>query len=650
MMRHKLREKLKEFKNTMSFSKRLFASFFAVMIPLLVVISVFFYIFMNKSSKDSTANMMLQVLEQTKGRVEYIFSETEYLSRNIIYDEDVQKMLKEAADGNAYPEEQDVKYFINSFIVNREYMDSVVLLSHDNTVFSTEKATTSVSSMENMKKKWWFSYLDALDQPFQWFTSAKDEQKQEKYPKSMMLTRIIRSTDDYKTPLGRMMIYLNEAYVEDIWSDIQWGKTLNVWVLDENQEILCQNVQDKDYFECLRSVYDSENFDRNKKIYSEVIKYEGKSYVAGAEKFDNHQWSIIMIVPLAEVAQNRSMIYFQICIMVLMTLLIIVIAGFVISRNVSRPVECISEIMDSYHDHRDEEADYDKSHWQKVIRTFEMRNDEIGKIYRSYEQMVQRVDYMIKEMYIKDLEKKDAELALMQSQINPHFLYNTLDSINWLAMVNGQDEISEMVTALSDTFRLSLRRSNSPYIKISQEMEYIDSYMVLQKIRFEDRLQYVSVVSDDARELYMLRFVLQPIIENAIKHGISSREQGGKIEISFEIDGDRLIVDIVNDGAEIDIQQMENILSFDTDTDTFLNFKQQGYGLQNINRRIKIVHGVSYGVRYFVIDGEKTLCRVTLPVIEKDVEAKDYTNKYAGGQGDEVSVNDEARIGDNDEN
>jgi len=582
--------------------------------------------------------MMLQTLERTKSQVEYVFSETEYLSRNIIYDDDVQKMLKEAAAGNAYPEEEAVKYFINSFVVNREYMDSVVILGSEDTLFSTEKATTDISSMENIEKKWWFSSLNAESALFQWFTSARDGQPDSDHPKSLMLTRIIRSTDDYKTPLGRMMIYINDEYMENIWSGIQWGRTLNVWVFDEKEQIICRNSRDKDYLECLSQIPESRS---QEKIYSHVIRYKGRNYVVGVEKLDNHQWTMVMAVPLYEVDENQKMIPIQICVMVVMSLAMMFCAVFVVSKNVSRPVECISEIMDSYHDHRSDkcrddsenDGDAEKIRWQKIIETFDARNDEIGKIYRSYEQMVDRVDHMIKEIYLKDLEKKDAELALMQSQINPHFLYNTLDSINWLAMVNEQDEISEMVTALSDTFRLSLRRSNSPYIKISQEMEYIDSYMILQKIRFGDKLKYVSFVSEDIGNLYMLRFVLQPIVENAIKHGIRSIEEGGSIEICFELHEDMMLVDVINDGSDIDLAQMDKILAFDMEADTFLNFMQKGYGLQNINRRIKIVHGGQYGLQFDVLEQTRTRCRVTLPVIEKDVEPDEYTNKYASDRG-----------------
>lgn len=620
-MQNHMRDSYIDLKNAMSFATRLFVSFFAVTIPLMLLISAFLYVFLGRNARESTAKMMLQTLERTKSQVEYIFSETEYLSRNIIYDEDVQQMLKEAAAGNRYPKEEGVKYFINSFIVNREYMDSVVLLGNEATLFSTEKATTEISSMEQIREKWWFEKLDEESSPFQWFTCARSSEPDASALQALMLTRIIRSTDDYKTPLGRMMIYINEDYLNNIWNGIQWGQTTNVWVLDEQGQILCQNDGAKDYSASILPL--SEDFTAEK-IESRIIRTGGRRYVIGSERFDHHPWRMVMAVPLSEVDENQQMIPIQIGVMVISFLSLMLCAVFVISRNISRPVECISEIMDSYHDHRSRKTPGNQKQLARMVKAFEQRNDEVGRIYRSYEKMVQRVDHMINEIYLKDLEKKDAELALMQSQINPHFLYNTLDSINWLAMVNEQDEISEMVTALSDTFRLSLRRSNSPYVKIGQELEYLDSYMVLQKIRFGEKLTYSSSASPDITKLYMLRFVLQPIVENAIKHGLAVRENGGRIELRFWLEEDCLQIDVINDGAEIDLAQMELILAFDLETDAFLNFAQKGYGLQNINRRIKIVHGSDYGLQYQILAEAKTCCRITLPIIERDVEEDAY--------------------------
>ncbi|MEI3340658.1 MAG: histidine kinase [Eubacterium sp.] len=186
---------------------------------------------------------------------------------------------------------------------------------------------------------------------------------------------------------------------------------------------------------------------------------------------------------------------------------------------------------------------------------------------------------LIKEIYVKNLEKKDAELALLQSQINPHFLYNTLDSINWMALANDQDEISEMITALSDTFRLSLMKNNSSFVEIDQEIQYIRSYLILQKFRYGERLQYSFDLPEPMPRLYIPRFILQPVVENSLKHGIDSMEQGGSIVIQLEI-GDDLTLTIRNDGTSIDLKKMKQLLFFDPRETDLLAFQKGGYGFR----------------------------------------------------------------------
>lgn len=253
--------------------------------------------------------------------------------------------------------------------------------------------------------------------------------------------------------------------------------------------------------------------------------------------------------------------------------------------------------------------------------SFEGQPDEIIQIYRSYQQMVNRMDTLIRENFVKNLEKKDAELALLQSQINPHFLYNTLDSINWLGIANDEDEISEMVTALSDMFRLSLTKSHSSYIRVAQEMEYVRSYLVLQQFRYEDCLSVSITIPDTVAELYIPRFTLQPLVENAIKHGMISPDDPFAIDLEIFIREHTLHIRIGNDGTRISLEQMKKLLDFDASRQELLDFDQKSYGVQNIQRRIQILCGISYGLSY-EIRNNRTWCDLTLPVLEHDPSEK----------------------------
>ena len=219
-----------------------------------------------------------------------------------------------------------------------------------------------------------------------------------------------------------------------------------------------------------------------------------------------------------------------------------------------------------------------------LLYPFQIYNQRIRKISPLKDSRTKsfRMDTLIRENFVKNLEKKDAELALLQSQINPHFLYNTLDSINWLAIANDEDEISEMVTALSDMFRLSLTKSHSSYIRVAQEMEYVRSYLVLQQFRYEDCLSVSITIPDTVAELYIPRFTLQPLVENAIKHGMISPDDPFAIDLEIFIREHTLHIRIGNDGTRISLEQMKKLLDFDASRQELLDFDQKSYGVQNI--------------------------------------------------------------------
>lgn len=614
--------------NHMTFQTRLLAAFFFVATPVLIIISIGLYLFLNSSAQENTLKTMTQTLERTQAQIENIIKDTENLSRNIIYDADVQKLLNEAAGGESYPETEAVKYFINSFIVNRDYIESVVITGLEDTLFSTEKAYTDVSTMSNIRQKWWYPQLEQSTAPYHWYPSAKSTQNDLTVNQSLMLTRMIRSTADYRTPTGRMMIYLKEDYVNYIWDSISWGQTLDAWLMDEQGCLLLKNnhaqcTVPENISACTAADLDS----------STIIKINSQRHVVGWKTLNDNNWKLVLSVPLSEVNENRTIIFVQVWAMILLLIIIVTLVSLTISRMLSRPIRQISRIMDNYHNHTDTAASDFSASGIPTEDSLCERRDEIGIIYQSYRQMVNRVDTLIREIYLKDLEKKDAELALMQSQINPHFLYNTLDSINWMAMANGQDEISEMVTALSDTFRLSLKRTNSAYIPVSQEIEYLSSYLTLQKYRFGGQLSYSFHIQDEVNELYLLRFLLQPVVENSIKHGIRQLDNGGTIDITMSIrnrsntvqmtdntesKAEYLEIHMINDGCQIDLGKMKQLLEFDAATQTFLSFDQGSYGLQNINRRIKIVHGPDYGLKFSITKNQRTDCCIMLPVIRTD--------------------------------
>ncbi|MCC8151684.1 MAG: histidine kinase, partial [Lachnospiraceae bacterium] len=414
---------------------------------------------------------------------------------------------------------------------------------------------------------------------------------------TLLLARPIYNTSDYSTVMGYLMIYLSDEYMEQLWQDISWGRTSNLFLYTADDELLLSNSRMNDY----SGIFESVDYAKG----NQVFLYDGERYVLSRTELGANDWTLYMLTPYSETTNNS-----RVMLAILFSVVgAIVLALFLMSKysanNMSRPVISLSKLMDAYHG-ADQELD------PAAIERYQNRSDEIGQMYRSYEQLEDRMNRLIQEIYVKNLEKKDAELALLQTQINPHFLYNTLDSINWIALANGQDEISDMITALSDTFRLSLMKNNSSFIEMDQEIRYIQSYLVLQKFRYADRLTYDFDLPEDTSSLYIPRFILQPVIENSLKHGIDKLPNGGRISIRIRVD-DQVVIEVINDGSDIDLEKMKRILVFHPEDSDILNFKKEGYGVQNIHRRIKIICGDAYGLSYSTTF-RQTVCRITLPI------------------------------------
>lgn len=636
-----------------SFQQRLLISVFLVILPILLVMSVIFFFLIRTSADRSIREAQTTEMEKISSQLEEMFTGSESFSREILYNHEVQSILKAAASGERYPEDSGVAYYMNNIISEQEFIQSIVLTGTSFTVFSTEQAFTDISSFRNIRKKWWYPDLEKTSAPYLWFANSADTtdnyELQNTTPQSqnlVLLTRPVYSMDDYQTLLGYLMIYLNNDYIQNIWDSCSWGETTNIMVFDKNGRLLLSNSPGASYAVTARAL---------RKEDASVIRRTSEGlFVCSQRTLDTDNFRICMITPYKEVNDSVRLLELQTVLIFAAVIIMVLLIFRITAGNMAKPIIYLSEVMDRFHstvpeggnahgfpsagttedspvnasdtaekgDHRDIRPE--------ELNNFMNRTDEVGRIYRSFHQLTNRLNALINEIYVKDLEKKDAELALLQSQINPHFLYNTLDSINWMALENDEEEISEMITALSDTFRLSLMKNNSSYTQFSREIEYVESYLVLQKLRFQDDLEYEIRIPDELQALYIPRFTLQPIIENGIKHGISLLEDGGKITILAEAE-DCLSISVTNDGDSIDLEKMAGLLSFDPSKGEILAFEKSGYGVQNINRRIRLLCGSSYGLSYRK-DSGRTTCLIRLPICRSVEEAEKLTGSLKHAQ------------------
>jgi two-component system, sensor histidine kinase YesM len=248
------------------------------------------------------------------------------------------------------------------------------------------------------------------------------------------------------------------------------------------------------------------------------------------------------------------------------------------------------------------------------------RNDEFAFLISAYNKMLGQIKELINKLYKSELNKKEAELKSLQAQINPHFLYNTLDSVNWLALKHNVPDISTMVTSLSDFFRFSLNKGRN-IIPLRDERNQVQCYLEIQKIRFKDKLDYSIDFSDDILDYQTVKLILQPIVENAIVHGIEKRRGKGIINISASLTGDSVEIKISDNGIGTDIFELNSLLSGQADT-------TKSYGIRNVHERIQHTFGVEYGLKFSEHEPAGVIVTIRIPA-KKKLEEQNAENDHS---------------------
>jgi two-component system sensor histidine kinase YesM len=281
-------------------------------------------------------------------------------------------------------------------------------------------------------------------------------------------------------------------------------------------------------------------------------------------------------------------------VLLLLTMILIGATLVFMDRLIIRPLVALDKSM----------GEVSKGNYTSRISS--SNQDEIGRICQQFDKMVKDVDRLIKAVVSAQNEKTRAELTALRTQINPHFLYNSLSAITWKAMFTNNKEIHEIATSLAAFYRTVLNRGNT-LIEVENEIENIRAYVRIQRILRENGFTVRWKIQSEVLKTFVLCFILQPLVENAIVHGIDARTGGrGLLIVSAFRDGDLLVLRIEDNGAGMRDPQDEKKRSTGS-----------GYGIRNVNERIRLYYGSQYGIRYQARQAEGTMAEIKLPIISQ---------------------------------
>ncbi len=310
-------------------------------------------------------------------------------------------------------------------------------------------------------------------------------------------------------------------------------------------------------------------------------------------------WKLVGIIPASELQANSAMIGWIIALAVIVIVFFSAFIAWRLSSSVSLPIKKMTKLMKKV-----EEGDLN-------INIDLKGEDEIVQLGHSFNHMIGEINELMQKVYTEQTNLRKAEFRALQAQINPHFLYNTLDSIIWLARENKNHDIITMISSLTKLFRIGISKG-SEMISIEQEIEHVASYLTIQHIRYKNKFNYIIRVDPRINNYLTLKLILQPLVENAIYHGIKMKKEYGTIRIVGSEQDDCIVFEVSDTGIGMNEEELEKLMEY-LNRDDIQESRSKGYGIRNVQQRIKIFFGNEYGLHYFSKSGEGTTVIVKIP-------------------------------------
>jgi len=424
-------------------------------------------------------------------------------------------------------------------------------------------------------------------------------QKQEGKPAKIFLIREVLNRTSNEV-LGTLVCKVNEDYLFGTIHDFLTYNIQNVSIYNEKGLTLYSyNTFNEDYKKA------SEELLKKSKpngFYSE--SYNGDTIYLAYNEIPKLNWKLAVFISSNQLLADMKKALYTILILCLITLPIWLVLIYTIYRDIINPIYLLVDSMDKI------------EKGNTGITVSHDRHDELGYVFKTFNRMSEEITRLINKVYKESLMMKDAQIKALQAQINPHFLCNTLETINWKAKLYGVDDISEMVTALSSIIDANLDRNNEKMIPIRRELEYIDNYNLLIQKRFGKKITFIKSIDDAALDYRIPMLLIQPLIENSIYHGLETKKGGGTVELIISIEEDMLLIIVADDGKGIDDNTLKKLKqSMEENVENQYESRTK-IGIMNVHRRIKLIYGSEFGLNIFSESGKGTTIILKLPFNE----------------------------------
>ena len=526
------------------------------------------------------------ILYQTTKTMETRLDKIEDISLNIITNQEVQSMLLRADAGNLddYTASQfrsRMETILASHVLFHDEINAVYVVSTGDYVYELDKTKQNYGIMGTHLEE----IMEASGSVV-WFGGLKDGNV-------VALTRLINSLRTQK-PIAYLVMYVEERFLCELLNSTLSAPQGNVFLVDGSDIIVSH--EDKE----LLGTFAPEIRLIETRSYSFSRQEIGgiPQYMACSAQMKNG-WRVVLTIPIRVYQMEILNLRNDIITMALIVLIMSSMCALWISSTISSPIRRLSDKMAAFG-----EGDF-------TVRYPTASKDEIGKLASSFNLMAENINALIQKVYDEQLMKRDAQLKSLQMQINPHFLYNTLETINWMARAHGTEDVAVMAKSLGDLMRFTI--SKKDFVTLGEEIRSLNNYFQIQKFRYGDKFDATLSIDDNTRHLYIPKLIIQPLVENAIYHGLEPAYGGGVIRVKSRIRDNVLLIDVSDNGVGIPQESVEKLLNPAGELDYDDN---QSIGIQNVIKRVQTMFGNGYGLVIQSEIGEGTTITIKLPVTD----------------------------------
>lgn len=576
---------IKRWLNNLKIQNKLLLAFLGLsFFPMLLIAATNFAV--SKSVlEEKTSRYSHDILMQAAVNIESKLDKIEDISFSILFDTELQSLLQKATLGTMDEYEQSriqtgVESVLASQILYHNEIDAAFVVTANDLIYCMDKTKQNYGVMENEYEAIISAGGSAL-----WFNCDNKE--------VTALTRAINSVVTQKT-LGYLVMYVDTDFFLDTLSDVQSTMGGELLLIDREYSPLLgrRNTSDITTID-LTQVSEKES-------YSFSLDKTGskQQYCAISEEMGNG-WRIVAAIPVSdyqrEISNLRNITFFVTILLFFLT----VFCAWSISGSISKPIHDLTLAMTRFGD------------GELNVRCKASTNDEVGICAETFSRMAENIGQLIQKVYDEQLMKREAELKTLRMQINPHFLYNTLDTINWMARANGSKDICVMVKSLGDLMRATI--NGGDFVSIREEIKNLKNYLTIQEYRYKGKFQTFFEIAPNTEDIFIPKMILQPLVENALYHGIEPLFEPGYIRISSSINGRNLQIDVCDNGAGMSEETVQQLMQGAENVST----ERESIGIQNVVKRIKKLYGDEYGLMITSDYGEGTTIHIEIPAAHK---------------------------------